>query len=327
MFIKKIVKVIGDKVNRRALSVTPFLIGIYPQVENINLWLQDEAVDVKVVGICGMGGIGKSTIAKVVYNLNKGKFDASSFLANIRERSQEQNALVNLQKQLLSDIGKEERISCIDDGILKIAAATCCKRLLIVLDDVDHFDQLNAMFGMRKLFSPGSRIIVTTRNEGLLNPRYIHKVHQVKHLNFEESLELFSWHAFGQDHPIEDYLEHSQRLVCHCGGLPLALEVLGSSLSWKSVNVWESALKKLKEIPDGQILRKLRISYDSLQDDHDKELFLHIACFFVEWDMDWVITILDECDFHTTFGIQNLIDRCLLAVNNSNKLTMHQWLQ
>ncbi|KAL7257906.1 hypothetical protein ACSBR1_004096 [Camellia fascicularis] len=95
----------------------------------------------------------------------------------------------------------------------------------------------------------------------------------------------------------------------------------------KSLNVWKSQLEKLKAIPDYQVVEKLKISYDSLQDDHDKNLFLYVACFFVGMDEDWVVTILDGCDFYTTFGIQNLIDRCKLTIDKHKNLVMHQLVQ
>ncbi|XP_058191987.1 disease resistance protein RPV1-like [Rhododendron vialii] len=333
-FIQKIVNVIRDKLNRRDLSISPFLVGILPGVRIINLWMQDGAMDASMIAICGMGGIGKTTIAKSVYNLNRENFDGSSFLANIRQRSQEPNGLVKLQQQLISDIGKEQKLSCVDEGIIKIADAISCKRLLLVLDDVDQVDQLHAVLGihavlgMRRLFSPGSKIIITTRHKRLLNPNEVdHEVHQLSPLNNEDSLELFSLHAFGQAHPIDNFLDYAMRVVHYCGGLPLALQVLGSSLSGRSVDVWVSALKKLEAIPDGQILRTLMISYDCLQDDHDKELFLHIACFFVGRDRDWTINILDECGLYTTIGIENLKDRCLLTVDGRNNLEMHKLLQ
>ncbi|KAL7237877.1 hypothetical protein ACSBR2_004056 [Camellia fascicularis] len=95
----------------------------------------------------------------------------------------------------------------------------------------------------------------------------------------------------------------------------------------KNLNVWKSQLEKLKAIPDYQVIEKLKISYDSLQDDHDKNLFLHVACFFVGIDEDWVVIILDGCGFYTAVGIQNLIDRCLLTVDQSRKLVLHQLVQ
>ncbi|BBH06069.1 transmembrane receptor [Prunus dulcis] len=115
-------------------------------------------------------------------------------------------------------------------------------------------------------------------------------------------------------------------VVQHCGGVPLALQVLGSSLFGKAADVWKNALQNLDVITEGKIQKILRISFDSLQD-HDKLLFLHIACFFIGKDKDFSTTVLDECEFATNIGIQNLVDRCLLIVDGFNKLTMHQLLQ
>lgn len=186
---------------------------------------------------------------------------------------------------------------------------------------------LNAVLGMRDWFYPGTKIIITTRHKGLLKSHEVCRRYKVEELNNDESLELFSWHAFGQDFPSEGYMELSQGVLKHCGGLSLALQVLGSSLSGKSSDIWESALKKLEAIPNDQILKKLKISYDSLQDDHDKSLFLDIACIFVGRDKDYIPTILDACDVYTDIGIQNLTDRCLLTIDGKNKLMMHQLLR
>ncbi|CAL5340843.1 unnamed protein product [Camellia sinensis] len=201
------------------------------------------------------------------------------------------------------------------------------KKVLIILDDVDTIDQLDAILGMRDWLFQGSKIIITTRHERLLRAHEVCHIHKVENLDYSESLELFSWHAFGQNRPIDGFIEVSERVIQYCGGLPLAIKILGSSLSGKSLNVWKSQLEKLKAIPDYQVIEKLKISYDSLQDDHDKNLFLHVACFFVGMDEDWVVTILDGCDFYTTVGIQNLIDRCLLMINTRKKLVMHQLIQ
>ncbi|CAL5401696.1 unnamed protein product [Camellia sinensis] len=325
----KIVKVVGDKLSRTTLGIAPHLIGIYSRAKNIGLWLQDESSDVGIVAICGMGGIGKTTIAKVLYNSNFSRFEGSSFLANVREILKQQDGLLRLQRQLLSDMlkGRKEKLYNVDEGVIKIKNALCCKKVLVVLDDVDTVDQLDAILGMRDWLSQGSKIIITTRREQLLKAHEVCRVHKVENLDHNESLELFSWHAFGKNCPIDGFIEDSKRVVHYSGGLPLAIKILGSSLSGKSLNIWKSQLEKLKAFPDYEILGKLKISYDSLQDDHDKNLFLHIACFFVGMDEDWVVTILDGCDFYTVVGIQNLIDRCLLTIDECKKLVMHQLVQ
>ncbi|XP_048422841.1 disease resistance protein RUN1-like [Pyrus x bretschneideri] len=271
-FIKNIVKVIGDKLSRILLSVEPKFIGIQFQVERINFWLQDGSSDVGILLVYGMSRVGKTTIAKHVYNSNFRSFEGSSFIENIQERADRPNGLVQIQMQLLSDIliGRKVKIQTVSEGIIKIESAISSRKVLLVLDDVDHMDQLDAVLKMKDRFYPGSKILITTRRERLLKADQVTQVHKVHTLDYNESLQLFSWHAFGQDHPLRGYMEYSEKVVHYCNGLPLALKVLGSSLSRRSIGVWENALEKLIVIPNGENMNKLRISYDSL-DKHDQE--------------------------------------------------------
>ncbi|WRX19591.1 Toll/interleukin-1 receptor homology (TIR) domain - like 2, partial [Theobroma cacao] len=319
-------------------------IGIDFAVASINWWLGDGSNKVGIATICGIGGIGKTTIAKVVYNLNIQRFESSSFLANVRKITQEHNGLIRLQRQLLSDIlkGKANKIYNSNDGITKIKEVISRRRVLFVLDDVDDSEKITKIIEVQIPFHPGSKIIITSRQQCLLSDPFIRqmfdleasssyqdlcKVFEVKELTFNESLQLFKWYAFRQNDPIDSYMEYARSIVKHCGGLPLALQVLGSSLAGKSINVWKSALEKLKTIPDSKIQKILKISYDYLQDDHDKSLFLDIACVFVGKDKDYTTTILDGCDYYTVIGIENLINRSLLVVNEKNMLMMHQMIR
>ncbi|XP_052194673.1 disease resistance protein RUN1-like [Diospyros lotus] len=328
-FIQEIVKEIQIKLKRKVLSVAQYQVGIDSLVKKINSWLQDGASDVGIGVISGLGGIGKTNIAKVVYNLNFDRFERSSFIADIRETSKQPDGLVCLQQQLLSDIlkGKRQKVCSVDKGTTKIEHAVSCKTVLLVLDDVDQLDQLNAVIGMGDWFYSGSKIIITTRYEHLLKSYKVHEFYKVKELDNNESLQLFSWHAFKQGHPVEGFMEHSKSIINHCRGLPLALQLLGSSLCGKTMEEWEIALEKMDRVTGNQILEKLAMSYMSLQDDHDKKLFLHIASFFIGKDKEYVINVLDECDFCTTVGIENLKDRGLITIGEGNKLMMHQLLQ
>lgn len=324
VFIQTIVKEVGIILKRTVLAVTSYTVGVESRVKDIDQWLKDPE-DVKVGVITGMRGIGKTTIAKVAYNLNFADFEASSFLANIRETSELQNGLVRLQSQLLSDIsqGKKQKIFNIAGGAVKVQDAICRKRVLLVLDDVDEIEQVDDLIGGTwDLFPKGSKIIITTSRVGLLSHK-MHKVFQIKQLDNEESLKLFCYHAFSQNYPKDGYLEHSERVIQHCEGLPLALQVTGSSLFGRNLDFWASALEKLEAIPDERIQKTLEVSYKSLHDDHDKRLFRLISGSYVGEDMDDVVKKLEESDYYSKVGMQNLMDRSLISIDKDNKLVMH----
>ncbi|CAL5411663.1 unnamed protein product [Camellia sinensis] len=197
------------------------------------------------------------------------------------------------------------------------------KRVLIVLDDVDQLTQLSTLAGNRDWFGPGSRIIITTRDEHLLKGLKVDERYMAMELNHEESLQLFSWHAFGKTNPLENYADLANGIVSYASGLPLALEVLGSYLFGRNMVEWKSAFDKLQQIPHEEIQKRLRISFDALDDDKIKDIFLDIAFFFIGMDKDYAITILNGCGFFAEIGISVLISRCLLRNSENNQLMMH----
>jgi hypothetical protein len=236
---------------------------------------------------------------------------------------------VDLQEQLLFDITKEmtTKIKNIEPGKNILMDRLCHKRVLIVLDDVNTLDQLNALCGSHKWFGLGSRIIITTRDRHILRGNRVNQVFKMKHMDKNESIELFSWHAFRQACPTKNFAEISRNVVEYSGGLPLALEVLGSYLFEREATEWKSVLDKLKRIPNGQVQKKLKISYDALSDNTEKEIFLDIACFFIGMDRNDVTLILNGCGLFAEIGISILVERSLVTVDDKNKLRMHDLLR
>nr|DAD46104.1 TPA_asm: hypothetical protein HUJ06_004334 [Nelumbo nucifera] len=329
MLIQGIAEEVLTKLSKTLLDVAVYPIGIDSRARDMYTLLSIRPDDVRIVGIWGMGGIGKTTIAKAIYNQIFGRFEGGSFLANVAENFKQHNGIVQLQEQLLLDIlmVKDLKIKNIASGSSVIKERLCYKKVLLVLDHVDQPDQLYALAREHNWFGAGSRIIITTRDVHLLNVLQVDEIYEAKELSYEESIKLFSWHAFGKDHPTEDYMELSKRVVSYVGGLPLALEVLGSFLLDKrSKPEWISVLEKLKRIPHDQIQKKLRISFDAL-DDQMRDIFLDIACFFIGMDRDHVIRILDGCGFFSETGINDLIRKSLLKVGENNELRMHDQIR
>ncbi|XP_072075703.1 disease resistance protein RPP2A isoform X1 [Arachis hypogaea] len=326
--IKRIVEHVTRLLDKTELFVAAHPVGVEPRVQKL---IEESNIqktkDVLILGIKGMGGVGKTTIAKAIYNKIRRDFDGRSFLLNIRETWKQDNGKVLLQQQLLEDIfiATSIHIRNIDSGMQILKERLSAKRVLIVLDDVTDLDQLNALCGSGEWCGPGSVVIITTRYNDLL--RVCKLTFNLEKMNRAESLELFSWHAFKQACPKEEFVKLSRDVVEYSNGLPLALEVLGSHLFNMGIKEWESALDTLKSIPHDKVQKKLQISFDGLSKNYEKEIFLDIACFFIGMDRNDVVKILNGCGLRAEIGISALKERNLITVDNNNMLGMHDLLR
>jgi hypothetical protein len=280
------------------------LVGIDSSVEELIPSYLGHGNRVYMIGICGTGGLGKTTLARVIYDMFCNNFEGSSFIPNVREDS-EKYGLPQLQQQLLVEILEERNIEIrnVVDGVDMIRRRLCDKKVLIVLDDVDKLDQLKALAGEHYWFGLGSWIIITTTYD-LLVQYGVHKIYNLSVLNGHDALKLFCLKAFKKEQPLEGYEQLSQDIVDYANGLPLALVTLGSCLFAKSMNGWQSTLDSLKRIPRGEILDVLQVSYDSLGE-MEKEIFLDVACFFRGEPKDRVIKILDDCGLYAEHHIRS----------------------
>ena len=222
------------------------LIGINSRMEALTKLLDIESNDVRMVRITGLGGIGKTTIAKAIYNSLSNPFKAKSFLENVREESKTNQGIIHLQETLLKGIleDKNLRVNTICEGTTRINRILSLKTVLIILDDVDNADQIETLLGQCECFAFGSRIILTTRNKSLLAVRngLSTYVYEVEELDEDEAIELFCKHAFPSNEVPEDYLEPVKQAISYAKGLPLALKVMGRDLCGKPIDEWNEAI-------------------------------------------------------------------------------------
>ncbi|WZZ75791.1 hypothetical protein YC2023_087161 [Brassica napus] len=269
------------------------LVGMSTHMIKLKLLLRLGSNEVRMIGFWGPSGIGKSTIARVLFSQYSREFQFSVFMENIKRRFgrpyyDEYSAKLQLQKEFMYQIINQEDMKIQHLGVVEDRLKD--KRVIAILDDVDHSMQIDAIAKEARWFGPGSRIIITTQDKRLLNARRIDDIYEVEFPPDDEALEIFCMYAFGQKSPHDGFKELAWEVTKLAGNLPLGLKVIGSYFEGRPKQEWEEDLPRLRSILDGEIESILKFSYDALCVD-DQDLFLHLACFF----NDETLEIVEGC--------------------------------
>ncbi|PSS09952.1 Disease resistance RPP13-like protein [Actinidia chinensis var. chinensis] len=250
----------------------------------MELLLNDQLSDTKfgVVPIVGMGGVGKTTLAQMVYNdetVDK-HFDIKAWVC-----VSDNFDILRVTKAILEFVASPSRdLKELDQVQVQLKKGLAGKKFLIVLDDVWNKNHS----GWSKLKSPfidgeqGSKVIVTTRDRdvaGMMGPV---KYHHLKQLSDDDCWLVFSQHAF-ENLSVDgcpNLVSIGRKIVAKCGGLPLAARTLGGLLRCKSRNdewlhVFNSKMWELSN-EESDILPALRISYYHLPS-HLKKCFAYCS--------------------------------------------------
>ncbi|GBG62546.1 hypothetical protein CBR_g31185 [Chara braunii] len=201
----------------------------------------------EIVCIHGMGGVGKTTLAKLVHNSEemKGHFPSGRVWAVCGQLNTGFQVLQGLWRKWwkLTQIGEPPSLDDQIEGESRLNEILSGKKVLVVIDDVWRPSQID---WVERVLPRNCSVIITTRNAGVV-PTHGVVGHQVKPLGDRESLKLLCQCAFGTEFPPPELSAVVEQVCQRCGGLPLALRVVGGNLSThcEDADMWESWLEFL----------------------------------------------------------------------------------
>ncbi|KAG7536353.1 Toll/interleukin-1 receptor homology (TIR) domain [Arabidopsis suecica] len=299
-------------------------IGIYSKLVEIENMVCKQPLGTHRLGIWGMPGIGKTTLAKAVFDQMSRAFDASCFIEDYDKAIQEKGLYCLLEEQFLKEKhgadGTTTKLSLLRNKLNN-------KRVLVVLDNVRNPLVAEPFLGGFDWFGPKSLIIITSRDKQVLRLCRVNQIYEVKGLNEKEALQLFLLCASIKDMGEQNLHELSVKVVKHANGHPLALSIYGRELKYckRKLSEMETAFLKLKLRPPFKIFEAFKSSYDTLNDS-EKNIFLDIACFFNGENVDYVMQLLEGCGFFPHVGIDVLVGKCLVTISE-NRVWMHNLIQ
>ncbi|GLT33907.1 hypothetical protein SLA2020_084600 [Shorea laevis] len=239
--------------------------------------------EVGMIGVCGIGGVGKTTIMKNLHN-------------DLQRETRFQNVIwvtvshplnvFELQKKIAGAMG--ERLREEEEVMMRAAALMEImrrKRYVVILDDVWQKFSLKEVGIPNPNVRNGCKVIVTSRSIEVCS--YLHcKIVKVKPLSQKESLKLFLDTVGDGVLQVPGFEEVLKLIVEECAGLPLAIVVIaGSMRRVNDVNVWRNALTELQvrvsSVKDSndEIFKRLRFSFDRLDSLQVKSCFLYCSLF------------------------------------------------
>jgi hypothetical protein len=286
---------------------------------------------VNIVGLIGMGGIGKTTLAKAIFDDVRSTYDASCFIKDLKSRDS-----LAILCEIIEKFGRHTESTWTLEEAKKITREMLdMKKVLLVLDDPRDAPQVCELIPTDvSTVHNGTKIMITTRDWALVENRVDVKGRiDVDKLDGNAAKELFDSYVFVDGAQLSPQLfDLRDKIIEKCNGLPLSLKVMGAFLRGKErIRSWERAFQRMKRgrhlDGDEGLWSTLMISFDGLETS-EKNMFLDLACFLPM--CMWKERALRTC---TNYGaspnyvLDILVDKSLVNINEKGYLEMHDQLR
>ncbi|XP_056849369.1 LOW QUALITY PROTEIN: probable disease resistance protein At1g61300 [Raphanus sativus] len=294
LLLEEVTKLIDDGKFETVTELTPtpevmerptwHTVGQEEMLERAWTRLMDE--NVGIMGLHGMGGVGKTTLFKKIHNKFAGiagEFDTVIWVvvsqgATITKVQEDIAQKLHLCGDEWTKQNQSDRAAEIYSGLKK-------KRFVLMLDDIWEKVDLEALGVPEPTRENGCKVAFTTRSREYGKSMGDHEPMQVKCLKKDQAWELFKG-KIGDNTLRRVPVELARKVADKCHGLPLALSVIGGTMASKTtVQEWEDAIDTLtrsaREFSDmeNDILPILKFSYDNLKHEHIKSCFVYCALF------------------------------------------------
>ncbi|GLU15721.1 hypothetical protein SLE2022_321900 [Rubroshorea leprosula] len=278
--------VIDRPPSRGVIMPTEKIVGEISTKEKI--WGYLTGSEVGMIGVCGIGGVGKTTIMKNINNelVRQTKFDRVTWVTVSYPLN-----VIKLQEDIASAIARDDRQKLLEGEDKERRAAALMSiieglgRHVLILDDVWENFSLNEVGIPEPTIESGSKIVITSRSIDVCQ-KMLCEIVKVEPLSFQESLNLFSDKVGSNILEVPNLKGILELIVKECSGLPLAIVVIAESMRGEdNVEVWKNALNELRQqvesvaASDQKIFKRLRFSYDRLNNSKIQNCFLYCSLF------------------------------------------------